>query len=137
GRVVSILRDQFDRVEVYSIDESFGDFAGIREDQREEMARQVRARNLQWVGIPCSVGIGPTKTLSKLANKLAKKTTHGVVTVLAGDPALERFPVEDVWGVGRKLTARLGAEGILTAADLARADPETLRARYGVVLART
>jgi len=137
GRVVSILRDQFARVEVYSIDESFVDFAGIRDDQREEMARQVRARILQWVGIPCCVGIGPTKTLAKLANKLAKKTTHGVVTVLGGDPALERFPVEDVWGVGRKLTARLGAEGILTAADLARADPETLRARYGVVLART
>ena len=137
GRVVSILRDQFARVEVYSIDESFVDFAGIREDQREEVARQVRARILQWVGIPCCVGIGPTKTLAKLANKLAKKTSHGVVTVLGGDPALERFPVEDVWGVGRKLTARLGAEGVLTAADLARADPETLRARYGVVLART
>lgn len=137
GRVVSILRGQFARVEVYSIDESFVDFAGIREDQREEMARHVCARILQWVGIPCCVGIGPTKTLAKLANKLAKKTPHGVVTVLGGDPALERFPVEDVWGVGRKLTARLGAEGILTAADLARADPETLRARYGVVLART
>ena len=89
------------------------------------------------MGIPCFVGIGPTKTLAKLANKLAKKTPHGVVTVLPGDVVQERFPVEDVWGVGRLLMARLGAEGILTAADLCRTDPETLRARYGVVLART
>ena len=137
GRVVSILRDQFARVEVYSIDESFVDFQGIRAEQREQVATEVRARIRQWVGIPCCVGIGPTKTLSKLANKVAKKTPHGVVTVLSGDPVLDRFPVEDVWGVGRRLTARLGAEGILTAADLCRADPETLRARYGVVLART
>ena len=137
GRVVSILRDQFARVEVYSIDESFVDFEGIRAERREQVAVEVRARIRQWVGIPCCVGIGPTKTLAKLANKLAKKTPHGVVTVLPCDAALEKFPVEDVWGVGRRLTARLGAEGILTAADLCRADPETLRARYGVVLART
>lgn len=137
GRVVSILRDQFARVEVYSIDESFVDFHGIRAEQREQVAAEVRARIRQWVGIPCCVGIGPTKTLAKLANKLAKKTPHGVVTVLPGDAALEKFPVEDVWGVGPRLTARLCAEGILTAADLCRADPETLRARYGVVLART
>lgn len=137
GRVVSILRDQFARVEVYSIDESFVDFQGIPAEQREQVAAGVRARIRQWVGIPCCVGIGPTKTLAKLANKLAKKTPHGVVTVLPGDAVLEKFPAEDVWGVGRRLTARLGAEGILTAADLSRADPETLRARYGVVLART
>jgi DNA polymerase V len=137
GRVVSILRDQFDRVEVYSIDESFVDFQGIRAERREQVAAEVRARIRQWVGIPCCVGIGPTKTLAKLANKLAKKTPHGVVTGLPGDAVLERFPVEDVWGVGRRLTARLGAEGILTAADLCRADPETLRTRYGVTLART
>lgn len=137
GRVVSILRDQFARVEVYSIDESFVDFHGIRAEQREQVAAEVRARIRQWVGIPCCVGIGPTKTLAKLANKLAKKTPHGVVTVLPGDAALEKFPVEDVWGVGPRLTARLCAEGILTAADLCRAAPETLRARYGVVLART
>lgn len=137
GRVVSILRDQFARVEVYSIDESFVDFEGIRAERREQVAAEVRARIRQWVGIPCCVGIGQTKTLAKLANKLAKKAPHGVVTVLPGDAVLEKFPVEDVWGVGRRLTARLGAEDILTAADLCRAEPETLRARYGVVLART
>lgn len=137
GRIVTILRDLFPRVEVYSIDESFVSFDGFPEAGREAFALQARQRILQWVGIPCCVGIGPTKTLAKLANKLAKKTTHGVVTVLPGDPALEDFPVEDVWGVGRRLTARLGAEGILTASDLARAEATTLRERYGVTLART
>ena len=137
GRVVSILRDQFARVEVYSIDESFVDFQGIRAERHEQVAAEVRGRIRQWVGIPCCVGLGPTKTLAKLANKLAKKTPHGVVTVLPGDTVLENFSVEDVWGVGRRLTTQLGAEGILTAADLCRADPETLQARYGVTLART
>lgn len=137
GRVVSVLRNWFARVEIYSIDESFVTFDGVPAQQRESLARQARAQILQWVGIPCCVGIGPTKTLAKLANKLAKKTQDGVVTVLPGSQALEHYPVDDVWGVGRKLTAKLGAEGILTAADLARADPDTLRARYGVTLART
>ncbi|WP_236512316.1 hypothetical protein [Stenotrophomonas sp. PA-6-5C] len=59
------------------------------------------------------------------------------MTALPGSALLERFPVEDVWGAGRKLTARLGIEGVLTAADLVHADSETLRARYGVTLART
>ncbi len=137
GRVVSVLRHWFPRVEVYSIDESFITFEGVPDEQRELLAQQARAQILQWVGIPCCVGIGPTKTLAKLANKLAKKTAHGVVTVLPGEALLDAYPVEDVWGVGRKLTAKLGADGILTAGDLARADADTLRARYGVTLART
>lgn len=137
GRVVSILRDLFPQVEVYSIDESFVTFDGIREADRERVAREARARILKWTGIPCCVGIGPTKTLAKLANKRAKNTTHGVLTALPGSPELESFPIEDLWGVGRKWAARLGNDGILTAADLARADGDTLRSRYGVVLART
>jgi len=137
GRVVSILRDLFPRVEVYSIDESFVSFDGIPASEHERVAAEARARILKWTGIPCCVGIGPTKTLAKLGNKAAKNTVDGVVTALPGSPLLERFPVEDVWGVGRKLTARLGADGVLTAADLTTADSETLRARYGVTLART
>lgn len=137
GRVVSVLRDLFPRVEVYSIDESFVTFEGIREADREHVAREARARILKWTGIPCCVGIGPTKTLAKLANKRAKKTEGGVLTALPGSPELEAFPVEDLWGVGMKWAARLGNDGILTAADLARADGDTLRSRYGVVLART
>ena len=137
SRIATILRDLFPAVEIYSIDESFVTFDGIPETHRESVATEARARILQWTGVPCCVGIGPTKTLAKLSNRLAKGTPHGVVTTFPNSPALESYRVEDVWGVGRKLTARLGAEGILTAADLCRAAPDTLRARYGVTLART
>jgi DNA polymerase V len=138
GRIVSILRDLFPRVEVYSIDESFVTFDGIKD--RERAAREARARILQWTGIPCCVGIGPTKTLSKASNKIAKKTPHGVIDL--ADPEFRRqqlanYEVEDLWGVGRKWSAKLGAQGIVTAQDLIEADPETLRARFGVSLART
>lgn len=137
GRVVSVLRDLFPRVEVYSVDESFVELDGIAEAEREPIARLARERILKWVGVPCCIGIGQTKTLAKLANKLAKKSASGVITIEPGSTLLEAYPVEDVWGVGRRLTARLGAEGVLTASDLVSADPETLRARYGVTLART
>lgn len=137
GRMVAILRDLFPQVEVYSIDESFVSFDGIPAHERERVASEARARILQWVGIPCCVGIGPTKTLAKLSNKRAKKTSHGVITTLPNDPALGTFPIADIWGVGRKWAARLGAEGIFTALDLSQANADTLRSRYGVVLART
>lgn len=135
GRVVSILRDLFPRVEVYSIDESFVTFEGIKD--REAAAKEARSRILQWTGIPCCVGIGSTKTLSKAANKLAKKTSHGVVEISDAMMQLANYPVDDLWGVGHKWSAKLGAEGILTAVDLMRADKDTLRSRYGVVMART
>ena len=103
--------------------------------RREQAARDARARILQWTGIRCCVGIGPTKTLAKAANKIAKKTGHGVVEL--GDPlmrseALKVYPVDDLWGVGRKWSQKLGAEGVFSPQDLVDADPETLRSRYGV-----
>lgn len=137
GRVVAILRDLFPRVEVYSIDESFVSFEGIPEKEWVAVAKEARARILKWTGIPCCVGIGVTKTLSKLGNKLAKSTAHGVMQASPSSAEVMSFPVEDVWGVGRRWAAKLGAEGILTVGDLVGASPDTLRARYGVVLSRT
>ncbi len=138
GRIVSILRDLFPRVEVYSIDESFITFEGIKDPERA--AKEARARILQWSGITCCVGIGPTKTLAKAGNKLGKKTSSGIVDLSNSAfraEQLARYAVEDLWGVGRKWAAKLGAQGICTAQDLIDADAETLRARFGVVLART
>lgn len=135
GRVVSILRDLFPRVEIYSIDESFIGFEGIGDPL--QAAEAARARILQWTGIPCCVGIASTKTLAKAANKLAKKQPSGVVEMNDSARQLARFPVADVWGVGRQWATRLGQDGILTAKDLQDAAPDTLRARYGVTLART
>jgi DNA polymerase V len=138
GRIVSILRDLFPRVEVYSIDESFITFERIQD--RARAAREARDRILKWTGIPCCVGIGPTKTLAKAGNKLAKKTKGGVVDLTGTSfraEQLARYNVEDLWGVGHRWAAKLGAQGILTARNIIDADTETLRARFGVVLART
>ena len=137
ARIVGILRDLVPTVEIYSIDENF--FRFPETGDRIEVAHEARARIERWVGIPNCIGIGPTKTLAKMANKIAKGGA-GIVDLSdegVREAHLARFPVEDVWGVGRRFAARLGAEGILTAGDLVNADPETLRARYGVVLART
>lgn len=137
SRVVSILRNAAPRVEVYSIDESFLDVAGIRD--RVGFARGVSDRVRRWTGIPNCVGIGPTKTLAKLANKVAKKG-QGVVDVTPAPErviALENFPVADVWGIGPRWSARLATRGVMTAAQLRDAAPADILATFGAAMART
>lgn len=141
GRIVAILRDLFPRVEVYSIDENFVDLAGIKDV--EALALEARERILQWVGIPCCVGIGATRTLAKAGNKLAKDQSKralraGRLAICRATPQnIRALSVEDVWGVGSRYAARLNAEGATTAADLASLPEHHVRARYGVALART
>ncbi len=137
ARVVTILREAAPRVEVYSIDESFIDLQGMRD--RDQFARDLRQRVHRWTGIPNCIGIGPTKTLAKLANKVAK-SADGVIDL--GDTAyrdsvLQTFPVGDLWGVGRRLAPRLEAMGISTAAALRDAPADDILAAFGVTLART
>lgn len=137
ARVVSILRDAAPRVEVYSIDESFIDLTGV--PRRQAFAQELRTRVHSWTGIPNCIGIGPTKTLAKLANKAAKTGT-GVVDLgdrAARDALLREFPVEDLWGVGRRLAPKLVAMRIRTAADLQDAPADDILAKFGVTLART
>lgn len=104
--------------------------------------RQIRERVQQWTGLTVGVGIGPTKTLAKLANYAAKKwpATGGVVD-LRDEARRARLmaitPIEEVWGIGRRLTARLESQGIRTVAELVAADPKSLRRQYGVVVERT
>lgn len=141
ARIVAILREMFPRVEVYSIDENFVDVEGIADP--EALCLEARERILQWVGIPCCVGLGATRTLAKAGNKLAKKQSNraihaGRLAVFHATPGnIDALDVEDVWGVGRQFTARLASEGVQTAADLAALPADHVRARYGVVLART
>lgn len=137
ARVVAILRAAAPRVEVYSIDESFLDLTGTREP--EAFAQDLRARVQRWTGIPCCVGIGPTKTLAKLANKVAKRGA-GVVDLtgsLVRASALADFPVADVWGVGHKTEAKLVERGITSAAALRDCAYDDILAMFGVTLART
>ncbi len=150
ARIGAILREAAPRTEAYSIDESFLDMEGIRDPT--QLARDLRARVQRWTGIPNCVGVGPTKTLAKLANHVAKLAIRkpgsypaslgGVANLTALltaelDAILVATPVQEVWGVGRKWGARLQSMGITTAAELRDAPASLVLERFGVVLART
>jgi len=147
-RMMSLLATLGAQQEVYSIDECFVDLAGVGGDLTAR-GHRMREQLLQWVGIPSCVGIGPTKTLAKLANHIAKTATYQpgrypaqVCNLSALSPAalqavLAATRVGEVWGVGRRLGAQLEACGIRSALDLAQLDPTTVRRRWSVVLERT
>ncbi len=134
-RVTSVMARFAPGIEVYSIDESFLDLQAFADPlaRAHEMRRIVR----RWTGIPISIGLGSTKTLAKLANRLAKKGL-GCVAVDADDhQPLAGVEVEGVWGVGRRLGIRLRRVGVKTALDLALAPTPTIRSVGGVTLERT
>jgi DNA polymerase V len=142
NRVMSILGTFSPRTEVYSIDECFVDLTGM--PKLRETTYQMRERVLAYTGIPTCVGVGPTKTLAKLANFIAKRhpRSKGVfnyndLTDEQKARLLSQIPVGEVWGVGRKLTKRLSVHGIETAYDLREAHAPTLRAEFGVVIEKT
>lgn len=147
NRVVDVLRDFTPELEVYSIDESFlslEGMSGISQGDLVAYGQQIQQRIAQWVGLPVCVGIGPTKTLAKFANHLAKKNAsfQGVcdITVLSQaeqDRWMASNEVGEVWGVGRRISKRLGTMGINTVLDLKRADPEPIRRAFNVVLQKT
>ena len=133
SRVMAVLAAEASSMEVYSIDEAF-----LRLDPAhdESWARRLRDKVRQWTGIPVSIGLGSTKTLSKIANRLAKKNPDaGGVFVIpsAAGSILERIDCADIWGVGRRTAAKLAAWRIRTARDLQEADPIVIRRRLGVV----
>ena len=142
NRVMTILEGMAPVVEVYSIDEAFIELSESWAGDLVAYGRQIRERVQQWTGLTVGVGIGPTKTLAKLANYAAKKwpATGGVVD-LRDEGRRARLmaitPVDEIWGIGRRLTTKLEAQGIKTVADLVAADPKALRRRYGVVVERT
>ncbi|WP_275672801.1 translesion error-prone DNA polymerase V subunit UmuC [Marinomonas algicola] len=143
NRVMTILEEEAPQLEVYSIDEAFMDLTGV--DHVTDLlvfGKQVKAKVDKWTGITVGVGIGPTKTLAKLANHAAKKypATGSVVDLMDPDRQkrlLALVDVSDVWGVGRRTTARLNARKIYTALDLANANPKSMRGEFSVVLERT
>ena len=137
-RIVSILRDEAVDVEQYSIDEAFIVPPTTAAEDYAAYGRRVRAKILRWVGIPCGVGFALTKTLAKIANHIGKKRPDGVF-LMPDDPTeiLASLPVDEVWGVGRRLPTKLRAERILTAQHLRDAPDATIRAVGGVTLLRT
>lgn len=137
ARVVSILADNVPGLEVYSIDESFVDLTGIPDP--DTLGRRLRRQVKQWTGIPCCVGIGQTKTIAKLANRVAKKAPKtGGVLDLSQDPAwleaaLKKVDVGDVWGIGGRWSAMLNQRGIFKAVDLRDAEDGWVRQKMGVI----
>ncbi|MFZ2269278.1 MAG: Y-family DNA polymerase [Azonexus sp.] len=145
NRVVEILSGFTPSLEVYSIDESFLDLSGLAQEGYSAYGAKIRERVADWVGLAVCVGIGSTKTLAKLANHCAKKAlagSNGVCDLSAMPEAqltslFSRIEVDEVWGVGRKLSERLATMGIRTVQQLREADAETIRSRFSVVLERT
>ena len=142
NRVMSILSDFSPRSEVYSIDECFVDLTGI--PKVREVSYAMRERVMQWTGIPVCVGIGPTKTLAKLANHVAKKHprsrgvfNYNALTAEQKTHLLDHIAVEEVWGVGHKLTQKLASHGVHTVQDLRTAHVPTLRSAFGVLMEKT
>jgi DNA polymerase V len=151
NRMMSLAAGLGPSQEIYSIDESFVGLQGLRGDLITR-SHAIRARIHQWVGIPCGIGIGHTKTLAKLANHIAKTAERKPgsypaelaqvcnLTALPAqdlDDVLASTLVEEVWGVGRKIGAQLHQCGVHTVLDLVRLDPAMVRRRWSVVLERT
>jgi len=150
-RMMSLAAGLGPRQEIYSIDESFIDMTGVRGDLVER-SHKIRARILQWVGIPCGIGIGPTKTLAKLANHVAKTAERkpgsypeqlaqvcnlAALAPIELEAVMAATAVNEVWGVGRQITKQLTGSGVNTVLDLVRLDPAMVRLRWSVILERT
>ena len=141
NRVMNVLSTYSPRTEVYSIDECFLDLTGT--PKLRDVSYQMREQVMQWTGIPVCVGIGPTKTLAKLSNFVAKRhpRSKGVfnyndLTEAQQTKLLSQITVDEVWGVGRQIAKKLKAQGIHTVFDLLQAPPQTMRQQFGVVMER-
>jgi DNA polymerase V len=137
-RVMETLCRFVPRVEIYSIDEAFLDMDGFYSLDYEDCAHYIRATIKNEIGIPVSVGVAPTKTLAKMANRWAKKHLRekGVYVVDTKEKLhhlLTETKVEDIWGVGGQHAKRLKINGIHTAYDLSRANDEWIRKEMAVV----
>jgi len=142
SRVMQCLEHYTPRLEIYSIDESFLDLSGICQPESVSYGQRIRQSVYQTTGIPVCVGMGPTKTLAKLANYAAKKwkKTKGVLNIsnpTRRDKLMRLVPVNEVWGIGRQTSKRLNLMGIITAYDLAQQPVESIQAQFNIVIART
>ncbi len=144
ARVMSILEQFTPCLEVYSIDEGFLDLTGVVACQKDPIAYGQRIKKTvgKATGIPVCLGFGPTKTLAKLANYIAKKwkKTGGVIDLSDAhyrEKWMKILPVGEVWGIGSRTHARLKQLGIHTVWDLAGQPTSQIRSEFNVVIART
>ena len=143
-RVMSLLSKFSPDQEIYSVDESFLDLSSFKSKDLIKYGQQIKSKIKQWTGLPVSIGIGSTKTLSKLANHIAKKNPSfkgvcnlNVMEEYTLDTWMSHIAVNEVWGVGRSLAPKLNQLGIMSVLDLKHADPEYIRQQFSVVLEKT
>ncbi|MDP9803209.1 Y-family DNA polymerase [Acinetobacter calcoaceticus] len=134
-----------EEVEPYSIDECFVDFTAYEKHfNLEKVGQEMRQQIWKWLGLPVCVGIGRSKTESKIANHIAKKNPafNSVCDLVSMDPCNKEYyfaqiDVSEVWGVGRKHSKKLQSMGINTVLDLACAEPREMQKKFSIVMART
>ena len=143
-RVMTLLSKFSPEQEIYSVDESFLDLTSFKSKDLIKYGQQIKTKIKQWTGLPVSIGIGSTKTLSKLANHIAKKNSSfkGVckLNIMDQDTLetwMSRIPVNEVWGVGRSLAPKLNQLGIISVLDLKLADPDYIRQQFSIILEKT
>lgn len=142
NRVMQTLVTFTPVIEIYSIDEAFLDFTNFAFTNLTDYARSIQSTVRKNTGIPISIGIGTSKTLAKIANRLAKKSlkANGVLDLTSSryiDIALEQIPIEDVWGIGKRYAAYLKLINIKTALDFKYADTQIIKKKMGINGVRT
>ena len=139
-RVMRTLKRFNSDIEIYSIDEAFIDLSNFPDNEIEKVAQEIRSTVLQWTGIPTSIGVAKTKTLSKVANHIAKKKQSGITSFIGVeniDPLLEKVDINDVWGVGRQLTKFYHKNGIYNAKQLKNKSNTWIKKSSNVLGSRT
>ena len=139
-RVMRTLKRFNSDIEIYSIDEAFLDLSNYSDKEVENVGHEIRSIVLKWTGIPTSIGIAKTKTLSKVANHIAKKKKSGVVSLVGIeniDPILEKVEINDVWGVGRQITKFYHKNGIYNAKQLKNKSNTWIKKSSNVLSSRT
>lgn len=137
-RVMMTIEQEWPQMEPYSIDEAFLDLGSLPCHLHDEFCLTLQQKILKNTGIPTSIGIGPTKTLAKIANYLCKRILKTPTFNISKQQAwLKQIPVAEVWGIGRRWSKKLLDAGIYTAFDLALIDTHVLKKQFNVLLART
>jgi len=139
-RVMRTLKRFNCDIEIYSIDEAFLDLSNYPDNEIEDLGKEIRNIVLQWTGIPTSIGIAKTKTLSKVANYIAKKKQSGLVNLIGLeniDPILEKVEINNIWGIGKQITKFYHKNGIYNAKQLKNKSNTWIKKNSNVLSSRT
>lgn len=141
-RVMNVLQHCVPKIQIYSVDEAFLDLSGFKQEELYSYGRELVQKIQDWLGLPVSLGMGPTKTLAKVANHVAKKVKSHQGVFALWDEALQnkilaKTPVGDVWGIGRRSSDKLQSLGIQTAYQLKMQDTEWVKKTFNRGLEQT